>query len=72
MSGDACSQMAIDYRLTALGYDKHRFVSDGIYIRRETGPLQVPNSTALDEYARQLESPRCDEIGKKLYFFDQE
>jgi FkbM family methyltransferase len=71
MGGDACSQMAIDYRLTALGYDKHRFVSDGIYIRRETGPLQVPNATALNEYVCQLEGPRCDAIGKELFFLSR-
>ena len=72
MGGDACSQMAIDYRLTARGYDKHRFVSDGIYVHRNNGPLKVPNSTALDEYVRQLEDTRCKNVGKELFFFDQE
>jgi len=72
MGGDACSQMAIDYCLTAQGYDKHRFVSDGIYFRRNNGPLKVPNSTALDEYVLQLEDTRCKNMGKELFFFDQE
>jgi FkbM family methyltransferase len=72
MGGNACSQMGIDYRLTAMGYDKHRFVSDGIYVRRETGPLRVPNRTVLDGYARELEDPRCKNMGKELLFFDLE
>ena len=71
MGGDACSQMAIDYRLTARGYDKHRFVSDGIYVRSNAA-LKVPNSTALDEYVRELEDYRCKNMGKDLFFFDQE
>jgi FkbM family methyltransferase len=71
MGGDACSQMAIDYRLTARGYDKHRFVSDGIYVRSNAA-LKVPNSTALDEYVRELEGLRCKNMGKDLFFFDQE
>lgn len=72
MGGDACSQMAIDYRLTTMGYDKHRFVSDGIYVRREKGSLRVPNRTALDAYARELEGPRCKKLEKELIFFDLE
>jgi hypothetical protein len=72
MGGDACSQMAIDYRLTTMGYDKHRFVSDGIYVRREKGSLRVPNRIALDAYARELEGPRCKKLEKELIFFDLE
>ncbi len=51
-----------------MGYNKHHFVSDGIYIRRKTGPLQVPNRTALDRCARELEDPDCNNMDKELVF----